>query len=880
MTGKRKFIAILLVLSLLVPLLVCPVSGSTGNIPIVKGFTGPGKDLGSGGTLTVTVYGGSPPYTYKWLKGVQVVREGRQYATVTLNGNEVYFNGAGAWIWVEITDSSGHQALWVDDVGMSHNQFLYGYGKKSGEANRVDSRLITEPEKFPYKLPSGANPNQPIPAEPGSGSSTSAQGPLSGMTMEQLIPLIISGMGPAMIGAAGAIIGGLLGGLTLTPPANTPPPPPASQGGPYVGDKRKYTDEWGVEHEATIQADGHWLTDEGKWIDLETLDAAKKQYQDDQREVVAKQREILERGEDAHTRETKELLERQTRDKKMLDNLQHMQHEIAVGNRGDLWKPGEPGDANQNINDVINQILNREKIDTGKYDAIRKVYEDRVSGKTIDEKDIPTDNQITRETIEGGIEGTSREVFTGTDADGNFSKKSLAVRILAGVVTLGKSEFIYQPVNAGYTMENYVNKGGDSVVEGFTEGVKEVIEGELQGRLIGGALHVGGTVAGVVGEAIAESIPPSITKPIQKFITKAGNVLNTEIKNPFTGERPPGSPKIPGSAKKGPAGDSRRSTGSPEPSAGKTPEGLGGTHPAPKTTAEIMDTIKRTKATGSPNPGLPEPTFRPTGDPPTDAVKGITAQDQKAIKMIADKHGVKPMVRPGNEDGAKWLESGKAHPKPEALKSKTITSEDTKLGFREDQKGLTACKEPIPPKRTPDMSDSEWDSLNKRSADRIKEFKAEKPHLEQLEKEGKINWDRKTGLVTDAKTGKPFAGDNDMYGYADAVTGKPVSPFTVNQINKELQATGATTHNEHLGWDYTSASDVPPVGGGASEFATKAGIDTKILNTHVEGGKPLDAYNPLTGKWEKTWYTGGTQRTFVDIPDTGGITKVLPGRLT
>jgi hypothetical protein len=384
------------------------------------------------------------------------VREGPQYATVTLNRDELQ-HSSFIGIWVEITDSSGQHALFVDNEGIARKQFYYGYGRTYGE---TESHVITEPENFPYKLPRGANPNQPIPADLGSGSSPKSQGPPSGMTMEQLIPLIISGMGPAMIGAAGAIIGGLLGGLTLTPPANTPPPPPS----------RDYTDERGVRRTATLQPDGHWLTDQGTYVNFEGLEAAKKQYEDHQANV-AKQREILERGEDAHTRETKELLERQTRDKKMLDNLQHMQHEIAVGNRGDLWKPGEPGDANKNINDVINQILNREKIDTGKYDAIRKVYEDRVSGKTLDEKDIPADTNIIHETIEG----TSREVFTGVDADGNFSKKSLAIRVLAGALTLGKSEMIYQPVNAGYTMENYVNKGGDSVVEGFTEGVKEVI---------------------------------------------------------------------------------------------------------------------------------------------------------------------------------------------------------------------------------------------------------------------------------------------------------------------------------------------------------------------------------------------------------------------
>ena len=262
----------------------------------------------------------------------------------------------------------------------------------------------------------------------------------------------------------------------------------------------------------------------------------------------------------------------------------------------------------------------------------------------------------------------------------------------------------------------------------------------------------------------------------------------------------------------------------------------------------------------------------------------MTARDQKVFKAVADKYGVKPLVRPGNEDGVEWIRSGKAHPKPEALKSKTITSEDTRLGFGSDQKGLTACKKPSLPERTPDMTDNQWTSLNKRYTERIKDFNDQAPHLVELEKAKKISWDRNTGLITDAKTGKPFAGDNDVFGYVDAVTGKPVSPFTQNRINQDLQASGATMHDEHLGWDYSKVSDVPPQGGGASEFSTKAGIDTKILNAHTEGGKPLNTYNPLTGKWEKMWYTGGTQRTYVDVVAEGTdgqtFSKILPGRLT
>ena len=63
------------------------------------------------------------------------------------------------------------------------------------------------------------------------------------------------------------------------------------------------------------------------------------------------------------------------------------------------------------------------------------MYEGRVTGRTIPEGQIPSEAQIFRDTVEGGIEGTSREIFTGMDADGKFSVKSMALRGLVGVAT-------------------------------------------------------------------------------------------------------------------------------------------------------------------------------------------------------------------------------------------------------------------------------------------------------------------------------------------------------------------------------------------------------------------------------------------------------------
>jgi len=120
------------------------------------------------------------------------------------------------------------------------------------------------------------------------------------------------------------------------------------------------------------------------------------------------------------------------------------------------------------------------------------------------------------------------------------------------------------------------------------------------------------------------------------------------------------------------------------------------------------------------------------------------------------------------------------------------------------------------------------------------------------------------------------------------VTGKPVSPFTQRQINKDLQAHGATMHNEHVGWDYSRLPDTPRKGGAPSslfpdvpatgvpqsDFAKAAGIDAKILNGHtrgVAGAKPLNSFNPLSGKWETNWYKGDTVRSFADpVKDASG----------
>jgi hypothetical protein len=514
------------------------------------------------------------------------------------------------------------------------------------------------------------------------------------------------------------------------------------------------------------------------------------------------------------------------------------------------------------ISKVKTQLIKNQNVDTDMYSAIYRVYEGKITGRTISESTIPPEAHVFRETVIGGIEGTTREVVTGVDADGNLSKKSLVLRGIVDYATGGASEMVYTPAAATYTIKDYVEKGGDSVLGAFGAAMKDVLTGEGIGRGVGLLGKYGGKLFSKAADLIPASITTpvregfeTLTTPIREGFEKLKDVLDTEIKNPFASVDAP------------------------------APAGISGHRVPPKTDGQLVDEITAAKTSGKPHPGLKEPTFEAADLPPD--LAGMTVKDQKVVRMVADKHGVKVHMRPTNPDAAEWVNSGKAHPKPEALKTKTINADDIELGYDPDSKGLTACKEP----RLPDpakVAPEKLPDLDKRYQERLKEFNDEASHLRDLEAQGKIKWDKDTGIITDAKTGKPFAGDNDSFAYTDAVTGKPVSPFTQRQINKDLQAHGTTMHNEHVDFDYSHLDDTVPKGGSTvpagtstpgiepplSDFAKAAKVDGKILNGHtqgVQGAKPLNTYDPLKGDWGTSWYKGDNVRSFVDpVKDTTG----------
>lgn len=230
---------------------------------------------------------------------------------------------------------------------------------------------------------------------------------------------------------------------------------------------------------------------------------------------------------------------------------------------------------------------------------------------------------------------------------------------------------------------------------------------------------------------------------------------------------------------------------------------------------------------------------------------GISDFHRTAIERIAAEMEVIPIMRPfGDQYG--HIQAGEAYPKITMIHEKTINPIDRDiLGFgRSDtDKGYAACKQmPDTLDRPPGLTDTEWKKVNDRYEQRKKEYDTFAPHLEELVQQGKIEWDRESGLITHKD--KPFAGDNDPFAYIDAKTGKPLSPEKNKQFSDRLHQLGITMHPDHISWDYS----------GPHEHNANTIIDDAILKGHSPGGTPLNRYNPATGQWDTVFWAGGLRK--------------------
>lgn len=99
--------------------------------------------------------------------------------------------------------------------------------------------------------------------------------------------------------------------------------------------------------------------------------------------------------------------------------------------------------------------------------------------------------------VRDGAASTSREIFTGKNADGETSYKSMVLRGLLGAATGGHSEVGMEVMEKMYGVHDDV-MAGKSGLEAYRNAVGRVLVDETIGRITGKTLEVGGKGAGWV----------------------------------------------------------------------------------------------------------------------------------------------------------------------------------------------------------------------------------------------------------------------------------------------------------------------------------------------------------------------------------------------
>ena len=662
---------------------------------------------------------------------------------------------------------------------------------------------------------------------------------------------------------------------------------PGKDGKDYVLDYNEKTGEW-----------ENLLT--GGKIKNENLDDYIKDFnrwQDDVAEDLRRSAIDMEKmaaRQDANSKAIDEALGKW----KQLEQMQKAADKYGIGEKGG------PGDMDKAIQDLKDDMLAGKELDTDRMEQLKDIIKNRIEGKSTGDSGLRKEEDW-MDTLGYALEAnlaTAKEVVTGQQADGSISWKGMAARIIMTTATGG--------------VPGKLIDGGLTVAEAYSRIKESVDQGESDFRAVSKAMGIlvlgeqagwlAGKGMGALNKSMLERFPV-FTNKAADFVEKAllkGSALNQQLSRKLgliskesaesalnainkrlveiggdeaidkmikqaAGKQGAAAGGRTAAAAAQAAGKTTHSAGKAAQAAGKTVQSAGkASQAAGKTAAVAKPTGKpslKTVSAETPGLKLDNNSFKEAGLPPD--LRGMPVRDQKAIRSVCDKYGVKAHMRPTNPDSKVWLESGRAHPKPEMIKSKTINQLDVELGYPKENIGTVGCRrpDPLPAAKPAGMDDVHWASLQKRHTQRMTEFTDQAGKLKHLEKEGKIVWDQKTGIIYNKQTMKPYCGDHDTFALVDAVSGKPVSPRMNEQINRELQSLGATQHPEHVGWDYSGLSNKVPDGaapGAQSPRDIAEAIDKKILSGHGEGGEALNTYDPLRGEqgsWTTNWWKGGVR---------------------
>ncbi|MGE5473434.1 MAG: hypothetical protein ACM3UU_04355 [Ignavibacteriales bacterium] len=269
---------------------------------------------------------------------------------------------------------------------------------------------------------------------------------------------------------------------------------------------------------------------------------------------------------------------------------------------------------------------------------------------------------------------------------------------------------------------------------------------------------------------------------------------------------------------------------------GKTTAATAGT--GGKTVGTVSGTPKGTVSVRTPD-GKVVSTSGFTGTPKPANPGGMTPKAVKHVQNVADTHGVNIHIRQTNPYSKPWIDSGRGVPKPEFIKSKTVNPYDTLIGAPKNSEGLVAHFEPIKPIKG-NMPDDVYKQVYARYEKRLADFNKLDKQIQQMSGGPNPKIKVKDGIIYDAKTNKPFAGDYDIAGITGK-NGEPIPKSIKDQIIKDLKNGPANVQHDPLAnWpEKLTPENYAKMGKTPQQLENDIKEYIKQINDHKQGGEGL-----------------------------------------
>lgn len=255
-----------------------------------------------------------------------------------------------------------------------------------------------------------------------------------------------------------------------------------------------------------------------EWVNTETgnpFDPDKfEKWQDDLKEDRQRSEKDLDRLRNRDTEFDKDIDKSVQKDKEnaeLLKKLQHLRRNLNLQrtNAGRINRPpGEPGSMTDKINELEDQLLNDKKVDKELLRKVQRVYTKASNGTIAGFHDLPKINTFGKD-VADSIALTGEEIFSGS------SKKALVLRGLMAIASGGATEMGMEITSSVFVVKDYVDKGGDSIVEGVILATGNTLINEVTGKATGKAAK-------------------TVTKKTSKIIKKASK-NNETVKKIYDG---------------------------------------------------------------------------------------------------------------------------------------------------------------------------------------------------------------------------------------------------------------------------------------------------------------------------------------------------------